>query len=249
MNLADRDGAWPQWIEDAGETIKNEWDSLHSNAVRIWEEDICGVDTVIYEKDIMDLEDIIPSWSINVGLKIPGTSASWEQSLSGDSLDITSWKYTNTMSISDERTDIYAESGISIDKKGLNIRGEVGGTNNISNLLPEKMNLESFSNLSWSLAGEINVLNWDQIVELALCVVAVSARVVVGVVLVADDVSEAGIYSKSWILELAVVAVIVFGPEIISASVPALGGAVAMSLLFFLIDNEINKNSCDTGES
>ena len=117
MNLADRDGAWPQWIEDAGETIKNEWDSLHSNAVRIWEEDICGVDTVIYEKgigdytfsikdheggnvivcerklvekDIMDLEDIIPSWSINVGLKIPGTSASWEQSLSGDSLDITS---------------------------------------------------------------------------------------------------------------------------------------------------------------
>ena len=202
MNLADRDGAWPQWIEDAGETIKNEWDSLHSNAVRIWEEDICGVDTVIYEKDIMDLEDIIPSWSINVGLKIPGTSASWEQSLSGDSLDITSWKYTNTMSISDERTDIYAESGISIDKKGLNIRGEVGGTNNISNLLPEKMNLESFSNLSWSLAGEINVLNWDQIVELALCVVAVSALVVVGVVLVADDVSLVGVLNDGLLLLL-----------------------------------------------
>ena len=229
MNLADRDGAWPQWIEDAGETIKNEWDSLHSNAVRIWEEDICGVDTVIYEKgigdytfsikdheggnvivcerklvekDIMDLEDIIPSWSINVGLKIPGTSASWEQSLSGDSLDITSWKYTNTMSISDERTDIYAESGISIDKKGLNIRGGVGGTNNISNLLPEKMNLESFSNLSWSLAGEINVLNWDQIVELALCVVAVSALVVVGVVLVADDVSLVGVLNDGLLLPL-----------------------------------------------
>lgn len=107
------------------------------------------------------------------------------------------------MSISDERTDIYAESGISIDKKGLNIRGGVGGTNNISNLLPEKMNLESFSNLSWSLAGEINVLNWDQIVELALCVVAVSALVVVGVVLVADDVSLVGVLNDGLLLRRA----------------------------------------------
>lgn len=64
------------------------------------------------------------------------------------------------------------------------------------------MNLESFSNLSWSLAGEINVLNWDQIVELALCVVAVSALVVVGVVLVADDVSLVGVLNDGLLLLL-----------------------------------------------
>ena len=60
--------------------------------------------------------------------------------------------------------------------------------------------LDSFSDLSWSLTSEINVLNWDQIVELVQCVVAVSALVLAGIVLVADDVSLVGVLNDGLLL-------------------------------------------------
>ena len=62
--------------------------------------------------------------------------------------------------------------------------------------------LDSFSDLSWSLTSEINVLNWDQIVELVQCVVAVSALVLAGIVLVADDVSLVGVLNDGLLVPL-----------------------------------------------
>ena len=62
--------------------------------------------------------------------------------------------------------------------------------------------LDSFSDLSWSLTSEINVLNWDQIVELVQCVVAISALVVVGAVLLADDASLIGVLNDGYLVPL-----------------------------------------------
>ena len=227
MNLADRDGAWPQWIGDAGEIVKNELNPFYGKAAEVWKENIFGVDTIIYENEIGETnfsvkrhkggnvivferklaeeiiknsKELISGWSINAGVKFPGTNASWEQSLSGNFWDLTSWEYTNTMSMTDEQEKIYAESGISINKRGLNIRTGTGGTNDIPDLLPKSVNIDSFSDLSWSLTSEINVLNWDQIVELVQCVVAVSALVLAGIVLVADDVSLVGVLNDGLLL-------------------------------------------------
>lgn len=131
-------------------------------------------------------------WSVNASIKIPRTNISWEQSLSGEFFDSASWEYANTIKMSIDQPDIYAEGGFSLDKNGLNIRTEVGGAGDISGSLPESIKGDS-SELSWSLTGDIHLLNWDQLVELALSAVAIVALSTVCAVLILDDGTIVGL--------------------------------------------------------
>ena len=62
--------------------------------------------------------------------------------------------------------------------------------------------LDLFSDLSWSLTSEINILNWDQIKELVLDTVMVAGFVVAGVVLLADDASLLGVLNDAYLVPL-----------------------------------------------
>ncbi len=60
------------------------------------------------------------------------------------------------------------------------------------------------------------------------------------------------VYINSGILELGVVLLVAFGPEILAAlstAAPVLGGFAMALVVLCLINNEINKDPCELGES
>lgn len=63
---------------------------------------------------------------------------------------------------------------------------------------------------------------------------------------------EAGVYINSGILELGVVLLVAFGPEILAAlstAAPVLAEFAMVLVVLCLINNEINKDPCELGES
>ncbi|HIZ81846.1 MAG TPA: RHS repeat-associated core domain-containing protein [Candidatus Mediterraneibacter pullistercoris] len=214
MNLVDLNGAWPQWIEDIGNGIKNvgEWiEGGVSDVTRwlndnIWSKYIYGKETILYERDINGNEyqvisheggNIIVSkwgrenefkgWEINAKVTLPG-NITVGSVLSGESWNPLTWKFSQGTDI--EYKSFTYQFGWFFDKKGIGINSTVGGNSgNMPLPLPDGTEIKDYANIAWSYSTDIHIANWKQVLE----TISLIAAIGVLVVLVADDFTGVGV--------------------------------------------------------
>lgn len=143
----------------------------------------------------------IIGWSVTASWNIPYTDISHRQSISGETLDIRTWKVNDIFRGTDPETNTYFESGYSIDENGIGGRQGIGGaSDSIPFTLPNGIDTNLYSNLSWSITAEPARITWDKVVELALCAVFVTAGVLAIVGLTADDATGLGVADDSFLI-------------------------------------------------
>ena len=214
MNFADLNGAWPQWIEDIGNGIKNVGEGI-ANGVsdvarwvndNIWSKYIYGEDIILYERDINGNEYQVVShrggniivakknrrgefegWSINAEVTLPGNITVGSE-LSGESWDPSTWKFNQGISI--EHQNFTYKGGWYLDKRGVGINVATGGdSGNMPLPLPDGTEIEDYANIAWSYSADIQITNWTQVLETISLVAAIGLLVV----LVADDLTGVGV--------------------------------------------------------
>ncbi len=214
MNLVDLNGAWPQWIEDIGNGIKNVGEGI-ANGVsdvtrwvddNIWSKYIYGEETILYERDINGNEYqvvsheggniIVSKWGkgakfrgleINAKVTLPGDITVGSQ-LSGESWNPLTWKYSQDIAI--EYKSFTYQRGWFFDKKGIGINSTVGGSSgNMPLPLPDGTEIKDYANIAWSYSTDIHIANWKQVLE----TISLIAAIGVLVVLVADDFTGVGV--------------------------------------------------------
>ena len=215
MVLVDLNGAWPKWIEKTANAIKEFWSSnIYGETTILYKQDLYGNTYEVKEhtggniwvnkyvvnntngKEIRNFA----GWSINASVEIPGTGYSFNQSISGESWNISSWKYKESIKIKDKKSNLYSEYGYGFDKNGMNILVAAGGdTGNLPIPLPNGKVFDSKSKISWSLANEKNFMKWDKIGEVAL----VAASVAGMVILILDDGTIIGVLDDFILAPLA----------------------------------------------
>ena len=212
MGLVDLDGAWPSWDEIKGifgkakETIKKD---LYGKNFNIYETEI--TEETKYQENIHIGGSVFTntysdtgysvksSWgaSLSISLPIPKTSVNW--SLSGTSLDISSWK--QKISVKSKNKDNilnnYMELGLTMDSKGVGIYSKHGGNLDKDSVLlsdfPEWIDLsqEDLETLSYSYAytTQYEIADWKQIVEV---VGIVGATALLAMVILDDGLGIVG---------------------------------------------------------
>ena len=214
INLVDLNGAWPQWMEDIGNGLKDAGDWIGnkiSDVARwfndeIWSKHIYGEDTILYEQDLFGNEYQVVShrggslivakrnqvgefkgWTINAEVTLPGNITVGSE-LSGESLDPSTWKFSQGSSI--EYKNHTYKYGWFFDKKGVGINSKVGGdSGNMPLPLPDGTEIEDYANITWSYSSDIYITNWKQVFE----AVSVVAAVALLAILVADDSTGIGV--------------------------------------------------------
>ena len=215
MVLVDLNGAWPKWIEKTANAIKEFWNSnIYGETTILYKQDLYGNTYEVKEhtggniwvnkyvvnntngKEIRNFA----GWSINARVEIPGTGYLFNQSISGESWNISSWKYKESIIIKDKKSNLYSEYGYGFDKNGMNILVAAGGdTGNLPIPLPNSKVFDSKSKISWSLANEKNFMKWNKIGEVALVAAAVTGMVI----LILDDGTIIGVLDDFILAPLA----------------------------------------------
>ena len=228
--LVDMNGSWPQWIEDikntanAGiEKLKDVWHRIDESVIHKY---IIGNDITVYKTNLyggtyevtaheggnifvfkMNGELEKTGWTLNFGGIIPNLNLS----LSGQNLDISTWKLISGVQYTNANTGISVSGGSYIDKTGLAIQTGASGTSgNMPFELPDGIVVTNYAKLNWSYTLESHIMNWKQMGEGVLSLAAI-----IGIILfIADNAFGIGVVDD-WAL------VPLFG--YVASKFPALG--------------------------
>ncbi|MEG0191522.1 MAG: RHS repeat-associated core domain-containing protein, partial [Lachnospiraceae bacterium] len=223
ITLVDLNGAWPQWVEDAGQAIDDaaNWvgdkvsDVARWGYEEIWSKHIYGEDTVIYEMDALggkyevtshrggnlivtqkDRRGNFSGWSANLSVDLLG-GVTIGNKLTGKSWNSETWKYSNSIKCQDSKTGLSYKGGGYIDKEGIGINSTFGGTTgNMPLPLPDRTYINDYADVSWSLSSDLQIANWRQVAETVGLVGAIALLVV----LVVDDGTIIGVIDDGLIV-------------------------------------------------
>ena len=185
MGLADLDGAWPSWEEIKTDVI-NLWEQVKSEYYGtnyVTREETVG-DGVSYQETLhkggnmftntysLDEKELKSSWGLGASIPVLSTDVSFGWGLSGNSLDVSSWKIKKSLKYkpNDNKCNQYMEIGVSLDKSGISFYSKAGGSVDKSSVtIPTGFNLneEELEGVSYlgAYTATKNIANWKQIFE------------------------------------------------------------------------------------
>lgn len=110
-------------------------------------------------------------------------------SFSGDGWNPQTWRYNYGLKYTDLKSGLSYKGGMYIDQNGMGINKTLGGTSgDLPLYLPNGIKIEDYADVSWSLSGDIQIMNWEQI----LCTVGMVAATALITIFVVDNVTPLG---------------------------------------------------------